>query len=232
MKNYIVLDTETAPTCDCPNDDCAHASQSNVYDLGYIVVTPEGTVERSFVITDTFFNDNLMNSAYYTSKLPQYQEGLYNEWLPISMLQAWYTFCEDCKTYNVKEVWAYNANLDKQALNRTMKDVSNGFRNWFFPCNVQIMDIWDYAGNTICDTDKYIQWCDEHGYISEKGNPLTGTEVVYRYISGTDFEERHTALNDARIELAILQKVQKRKQKKPKTSGQGWRKASKRYKNR
>lgn len=233
MKKFIVLDTETAPTADSPKDGNPHAECMNVYDLGWIVTDKAGNIyeRRSLIISDTFFNDRLMQSAYYADKRPIYLDGIgTREWEVVSLHTAYDLFCDTVKRYGVREVWAYNANFDKKALNRTIQDCSEGWRKWFFPFTVKICDIWDFAGSTICDTNKYVKWCMENDHMSEKGNPSTSAETVYRYLTGTDFQEAHTALQDCEIELAILRAALKRKQKKPTTCGQGWRKASKRAK--
>lgn len=228
-RNFIVLDTETAPTVKY-NDNNAHPETSRVYDLGWIVANREGDVlaERSFVITETFFNVGMMNSAYYADKLPQYREELGREWVPVSFIEAWRTFKQDVKDYGVRDVWAFNARFDEMALNATIRAYSNGFQGFFIPFKCHARDIWDYAGSTICNTKKYVKWCFNNGKISPKGNPLTNAETVYSYlVNEHDFTEDHTALSDCHIELKILLAGLKRKQKARHSKGQGWRDASK-----
>lgn len=68
-KYYIVLDTETAN----------EIPDQLVYDLGFVVTDKQGNIyERfSFVINDIFLNEkDLMQTAYYADKLPQYYEGI------------------------------------------------------------------------------------------------------------------------------------------------------------
>ncbi len=233
MKKFIVLDTETAPTADCPKDGQAHADCSNVYDLGYIVADRKGNIyeRHSLLITDIFFNDNMMDSAYYAHKRPIYKNGLGSgEWRSVQFLTAYNEFQECVKRHNVREIWAYNINFDKQTLNRTTRDLSHGWRKWFFPFGVTLRDIWDFAGSTICDTAKYVKWCKANGYMTKTGNPVTNAETVYRYITGSEFTEAHTALADCEIELAILGRCLRRKKKSPTTCGQGWRKPAARAK--
>ena len=46
---------------------------------------------------------------------------------------------------------------------------------------------------------------DEMGWESDCGNVRTNAEVGYSYLSGkNDFEERHTALEDVKIETEIF----------------------------
>lgn len=228
MRNYMVLDTEGVDT---QKHDDVHPETSLFYDLGAIVVdgnTGEQLKRVSFINTDVFFQEGLMNSAYYAEKLPQYRAGMGSEWVPASTLTIWHEITELCKAYNVKYVWAYNARYDMQIMNHTIEHFSNGFRKFFMPYGIKWRDIWDYAGSTICNTKKYVQWCKANDFISAKGNPSTSADTVGKYIlQDLSFAERHTALSDCEIELAILQAAKKRKQKARQSKGQGWRDAAK-----
>ena len=69
MKTTLIIDTETA-------NSIAHPLP---YDLGYRIVdndTEEVYVERSFVAYEIYTNRDMMNSAYYAKKLPQYEIDL------------------------------------------------------------------------------------------------------------------------------------------------------------
>lgn len=227
-RNFIVLDTETAPTVKHA-DGQAHPETSRVYDLGWIVSDAHGNAleKRSFIIADTFFKE-WMNSAYYAEKLPQYYIGMGTEWQVVSFLDAWRIFRQDIKNHDVRDIWAFNARFDETALTATIRAFSNGFQGFFFPFKCRIRDIWDYAGSTICNTKKYVKWCMKNGMTTGKGNPRTDAEAIYSYLNGMlDFKERHTALSDCEIELAILTAAKRRKQKARHSKGQGWRDASK-----
>lgn len=228
MKNFIVLDTETAPT-ETFSDGRVHPETSRVYDLGWIISDGENILaERSFIIAETFFNHALMNSAYYTSKLPQYYEGMGREWKVVSFLEAWRAFKQDVRDYGVSDVWAFNARFDEMACNATIRDYSNGFQSFFIPYGIRVRDIWDYAGGSVCNTTKYVKWCMENEKLTASNNPSTSAETIYQYLTGAiDFVENHTALQDCHCELFILNKARKRKQKTRHSKGQGWRDAAK-----
>ena len=77
MAYMIVLDTETAQIGGATGRP--RPQDSRVYDLGYTIVdtkTLDVVASRSFAIIDTFANVQLMRSAYYANKLPQYFEGM------------------------------------------------------------------------------------------------------------------------------------------------------------
>ena len=228
MKPFVVLDTETAPEANFDKNNMDKTSL--VYDLGYVISDGKNILrKRSFVIAETFFNNELMQSAYYADKLPQYRAGLGTNWQVVSFFEAWTTFKADCKEFGVKDMYAYNARFDRNTLNHTIEHYSNGFVRWFFPYKMNVKDIWTMAGDTICNTKKYVKWCMSHGYVSPSGNPRTTAEAVYRYLmKDNDFVEAHTALDDAQIEEKILRKIRKRHQKaSTKPNGSGWRNASK-----
>lgn len=227
MKPYVVLDTETAPEASFNKNDMANTSL--VYDFGYTITDGENVLcERSFVIAETFFNNELMDSAYYANKKPMYMAGLGTDWQVVSFIVAWQTFKADCAAYGVRDVYAYNARFDRDVLNHTIRHYSNGFVRFFFPYKMRVKDIWTMAGDTVCATKKYVKWCITNGYVNPTGNPKTSAEAVYRYLANdNEFVEAHTALNDAQIEAFILRKVRNRKQKaNTKPNGSGWRKAA------
>ena len=54
-------------------------------------------------------------------------------------------------------------------------------------------------------TKKYVNFCNDNGYVTEKGNIQTKAEIVYRYLKNDKtFEEEHTGLSDCKIEYEIL----------------------------
>ena len=223
-KTIIVLDTETTPIVKM--GDVVDAHKMRVYDMGYIVrdkYTGEVYAERSFVCTDIFFSGRqYMDNAYYTDKLPQYYAGIATggEWMPVSFAAAYKAFNEDCKTFGVSEIWAYNCQFDKTALDATCKDVSAGMVDTF--TNLRWRDIWRYA-QCITGTIRYCEWATVHGYVTATGTPCTGVEYLIKYLDGdTSFAERHTALDDARHESRILSICLARRVKQPTKTGRGY----------
>lgn len=228
-RNFIVLDTEGVDTVKY-GDNKPHPETGLFYDLGYLVANREGEIlcEHSFANSDVLFNTQLMNSAYYANKLPQYMNSLNEDWTVATTFDIWQQFKRDIAAYNVRDIWAYNVRYDMTIGNATIRQMSNGFVQYFTPYKTRYRDIWDYAGSLICNTPKYVRWCYANGFVSDKGNPHTTAETVYRYLHNElDFVEQHTALSDCRIELDILLTAFKRHNRKArKTKGQGWRDAA------
>ena len=234
--SFAVVDTETTDKF-ARKTDKPEPWNSLVYDLGYIICDNKGNeiVRRSFVIAETFNAPHLMNSAYYADKLPQYRDGIRmsegGEWVMVPASTAYFTMREDFKKHNVKTVWAFNCNFDIAALNSTIRTYSNGFVSFFMPYGVRVRDIWDYA-DCITGTKRYCKWAASHGFFTATGNPQTSAEKVYAYLIGKDdYTERHTALSDCEIELAILIAAKRKHTKKTQTRGRGWVAASKIHKN-
>lgn len=218
MKKFVVLDTEAT------NTGKANAGRfgvgASVYDLGYIVADASGAIyyENNIIIADTFNDAALMGSAYYANKIPQYYQALASGSVQLmSTRDALKTLRADLRTYDVRDVWAYNARFDADALNSSVAQASNGFCEWALPYGVKWRDIMRYAQSTICATKKYRAWCEGHDLITKAGRPRVTAEAVYQYLTGDDeYSEQHTALSDAQDELVILLACLKRKQKMPK----------------
>lgn len=217
MTKFIVLDTEAAPMPGC--EGC-QPEKMLVYDLGWIVTDEEGIIyeQRSIVINETFDNYGLMLSAYYCDKIPMYYMGIKEgTWSRMSFKDAMRLFASDVREYGVKDVWAYNARFDWIVLNNTVREYSNGYKYSFFPYNVRIRCIMEYAKNGITTTKKYLRFCEERGLLTPKGRPRVTAEAVFTYLSENDtFKEAHTALEDAKIELSILKTCKQRHYKAPK----------------
>ena len=78
--NYLIgLDTET-----CNGiliDDKLDLTQSLVYDIGWAITDKRGRIykTRSFVVKEIFYGmADVMASAYYANKIPQYKEDIKN----------------------------------------------------------------------------------------------------------------------------------------------------------
>ena len=226
MGNFIVLDTE-ALTDSRDKNLGAHAL---VYDIGFIVANRNGDVldKYSLVNTDVFMKPEKMATAYYHDKLPQYHESIGELWEPMDWQHIVELFRSVVMEYKIKDVWAYNVKFDQAACNFTTSELSNRWRKFFAPYGTKWRDIWDYAGSTICNTRKYVKFCQSNGLVSPSGNPSTSADTVGKYLRGTlDYQEQHTALSDCEDELAILLAAFRRKQKARHSKGQGWRDAAK-----
>lgn len=205
-KNYyLIVDTETANT----GDD--NMKDPLVYDIGGAIVDKKGNVYEtfSFIIYDVFYNmRELMKSAYYSDKIPMYQEQIDNG---IRKIVTYFTakkyIKEICEKWNVKSIIAHNMYFDYKATNQTQRYLTKSKYRYFFPYGIELWDTQKMAHDTICKQKGYIEWCKTNGYMTKhkKPRPQEKAEIIYRYITGDDdFIESHTGLEDVMIEKEIF----------------------------
>lgn len=206
--NYkLVIDTET-----CPLDrDLEDVDPFNmwVYDIGYQIADKRGNVylERSFVNADIFLNEKIaMTSSYYAEKIPMYWEDINaGKRTLTSFYNIRKQIIEDMKTYNVKEVYAYNMRFDYNTLNNTQRWLTKSAYRYYFPKGTKICDIMKMANDVIKNTPTYQRFCIENGFLTKNGRVQMKAETIYRYIlQDTDFIESHTGLEDVKIETIIM----------------------------
>lgn len=206
----IILDTETA-------GNVKDASTLRVYDIAYQVVDNHFQVVAQFryFVKEIFGDSELMNSAYYARKLPQYYDAIERGEVEV---RPWRAIMQDfatvCKAWKVKEVWAFNARFDRDSTNVTTEVLSNGFCTEFIPEGVEWKCIQAAAASTICMSSRYFKYAAAHNKVSKAGNVRTTAEVIYAYLTNNpSFKEAHTALEDVKIETTILQAVKRRHQR-------------------
>ena len=200
-KYFMVVDVETTNNQigvkNAPNDGL-------VYDLGFTVTDKKGNIyaKRSFAIKEIFNDKNLMNTAYYKSKLPLYYDKIAKKQMEVvSIWEARKRVKTAIEYFNIVEIYAYNASFDFTTLNNTVRYISGSGCRWFFPYGTQICDIWNIACQVL-GTQKTFQW---ENIRNANNNLITNAERMFAYMSqDSDFEEEHTGLADALIETQIL----------------------------
>lgn len=195
----LVLDTETANSIQFPLP----------YDLGYKIFNRkrEVVVSRSFCIYEIFCKEReMMESAYYADKLPEYQQELKRgERSIVRLFTARQTILKDMAKYKITRVYAYNMGFDRRALNNDQKYTTNNRYRYFFPKGIEFRCIWNMACQVLLARPSYIKFALENGYVSPANNILTNAECCYRYITkNQDFIEAHKGIDDVNIEAEIL----------------------------
>lgn len=199
-KYVLVIDVETANTIiDSKFND------GLVYDIGFGVYDKKGVeyVAKSWVIEEIFNKEKeLMQSAYYAHKLPKYYEELEKGVRTTMTIKNAQKYIKKVmETYNITEVYAYNAKFDKTTLDNTIRYVTKSKSRYFFPYGTEIKDIWNMACCVLCTQKTFLK----QNVRNDKGNFITNAERVFGYISGQDnFVEEHIGLHDVRIEAQIL----------------------------
>lgn len=198
---FIVLDTETANDMDNPL----------VYDCGWVVCDKHGTIyeKRSFVNREIFNHEReMMRSAYYAEKIPQYIEQLRNgERIMVNWYEIKSQLLADCKKWGVRAICAHNMRFDYKATATTQRWLTKSKYRYFFPKGIEIWDSLKMAQDTICKQKSYQKFCEKHGFMTKHRipRPQATAEVLYRYITGKiDFIEEHKGLEDCLIEAKIV----------------------------
>lgn len=207
-RHYVlVVDTETANTIQ--DGDKLDMSNVLVYDCGWQVVDTHGTVyvERSFVNRDIFEHEKeLMQTAYYANKIPQYIEDLKAGKRKMSdTYSIRKIMLDDMSRYGITQVAAHNARFDLNALNTTQRYVTKSRFRYWFPYGIEIWDTMRMANSVICKMPSYKAFCEKYGYFTKTGQLKKTAEILWRFISNSpDFVESHTGLEDVQIEAQIM----------------------------
>ena len=201
-KHYIlVLDIETANITE----------DALAYDIGFAVADRKGNIyeEHSYMVAEMFLqNTDLMQTAYYHEKIPQYLLDYFNgKRTMASLLTIRKALHAVMEKYGITDVFAYNCSFDRNGLDRTIRYLTKSKYRWFFPYGTKFHCIWNMACQTILQQKAFYRFALDNGFVSASGNVQTSAEVAYRYIcKDTDFTESHTGLEDVKIETAILAK--------------------------
>ena len=195
---YIILDTETTNDIECPL----------VYDFGFAVIDETGKVyaSYSYVNADIFCDDELMASAYFADKIPQYWEDIKSgERILKSFRSIERIFRQVCADWNVDTFVAHNARFDYTALQTTKRYITTSRKRFFFPFGAKFVDTLKLSRNVFKNDDNYRMFCVNNEYVTKRNENRYTAEVIYRYLSGNNtFEEAHTGLADCMIEKEIL----------------------------
>lgn len=197
---FITFDTETANSLECPL----------MYDLGFAVHDKQGNIYETFslVIADVYCNEKeIMQSAYYSRKLPQYEEDLKTgKRKLISVETAKRILSETAKKYNIKAVIAHNARFDYRSTSTTIRYITKSKNRYFLPYEVPLWDTLEMAKSVIKDKPTYRDFCERNGYLTKNGQVRLTAEILYRFISKDEnFIEQHQGLEDVLIEKEIFQ---------------------------
>ena len=195
----MMIDTETTNDFDCPF----------VYDAGYQIFTlADGVLcERSFVNADVFLDKDLMASAYFVDKVPQYWDDIKSG---KRILKKWFNIkrqiAEDCELFGVKYVCAHNALFDSRALNTTQRYQTTSKFRYFLPYGIEWLDTLKMSRQLLKNNADYGEFCYNNDYLTKNGQRRYTAEIIYRWLSGqNDFEESHTGLEDVEIERQIFE---------------------------
>ena len=198
MEKYIMLDTETTNSLDDPI----------CYDVGFAVVDKEGAIyeTHSFVVAEVFLNEELMASAYFIEKVPQYWEDIKNGTRKLAKFNTIRkVLAETMKKYNTNIVIAHNARFDYRSTAKTQRYLTKSKYRYFLPYGTEIWDTLKMAREVLKNDVAYDNFCYNNNYVTKRGCKRFTAEILYRFFTGdNDFVESHTGLEDVTIEKVIF----------------------------
>ena len=209
----VMIDVETTNDIDCPI----------VYDVGYQIFSLSRGVlcERSYINADVFCDAELMESAYFKDKIPQYVEDVKAG--KRKMAELWYIkkmLRNDCLAYGVKYACAHNAAFDNRALNTTQRYETTSKYRYFLPYGVEWLCTLKMARKVLKNDDAFGEFCYENDYLTARGCRRYTAEIIYRFITEkVEFVESHTGLEDVKIEREIFEYLLARE---PEINGRLW----------
>lgn len=198
QEKFIVIDTETTNSLDDPI----------TYDIGFVVMDTTGRVyeKKSYVVADIFLDEELMASAFFKEKIPQYWEEIKagkRELRRFDTIRR--IFSQIVNKYDVKIISAHNARFDYRALNLTQRFLTSSKWRYFFPYGVEIWDTLKMARATLKHDAQFDQFCYDNEYLTQNMRKRFNAETLYRFITNdVSFIESHTGLEDVEIEKEIF----------------------------
>lgn len=185
---YCTLDTETVGGVTNP---------TGMYNLGCVIHDKDGNILATASILVMEHYEEIRNDDYAKKNFSVYAERLNNGMITAvtSEAEAISIVRNLCHFYDVKYVMAYNSGFD--FCKTICRDLLDDF---------EFIDIYLMALQTITHQKGYAKFCREHGMKSSSGKCVaTSAESVFAYITGNaEYEEEHTALSDAMIEMRIF----------------------------
>ena len=195
---FMILDCETTNDIECPL----------VYDLGFSVIDENGKAyaSYSFVNADIFCDNDLMASAYFAEKIPQYWDDITNGYRTLKTFRSIEKiFRRVCRDWGIKAIVAHNARFDYEALNNTKRYQTTSKYRYFFPYGIKVIDTFKMSRITLGNNEEYRDFCVRNNYVTKRNENRYTAEVIYRFLTGcNDFEEEHTGLADCMIEKDIF----------------------------
>lgn len=205
----LMLDTETANTI-VEEDGKLEMRFALPYDIGFAVIDSKGNIyeKHSYVNEDIFCDEyNLMKSAYYANKIPQYIRDLAHQDRQLKNTYEIRKIIFDvCEKYDCKFMCCHNARFDYRALNNIQRWTTKSKYRYFLPYGLEVWDTLKMSRDVLLKMPTYIAFCEKNGFMTKhnKPQPQLTAEVIYRYITdNTDFIESHTGLEDVEIETEI-----------------------------
>lgn len=198
---YAIVDTETTNSVNEPL----------MYNIAVMIIDNMGNVydQVNFLINEVFFGmPELMKSAYYANKIPQYLEQLdRGEIEAVDLNEAVFRIREMLSKYGVKIWMAHNARFDDKSMKLTERYCTKSKYRYLMPYGMTAYDTMKMARDVIATKASYRKFCEDNGFMTKhkKPRPQIKAETIYRFITNDPtFIEEHKAFEDIDIERQIF----------------------------
>lgn len=197
-ERFIVLDTETTNSIDDPI----------CYDVGFAVIDATGKVyeSHSYVVADVFLDKELMESAFFKDKVPQYWDEIKQGKRILRRFSTIKAILADVmRQYEIKIVIAHNARFDYRSCNLTLRFLTDSRQRYFFPYGTEMWDTLKMCRQILKRNADYDAFCYENEFLTARMCKRYTAEILYRFITqNLDFAESHTGLEDVLIEKELF----------------------------
>lgn len=204
MNYYVVLDTETTNSLDDPI----------AYDIGFAVIDEQGNIIEAFsyAVAEIFLDKELMATAFFADKIPQYWEEIQNGERELRRLDTIRRQLSNvCKKYEVQAIVAHNARFDYRSTALTRRYITTSKYRYFLPYGVELWDSLKMAREIFKTDDAYGEFCYNNNFLTSRGVRKYTAEILYRFlIDDVNFEEAHKGIDDVKIEAKIFAECLKR----------------------
>lgn len=218
-EKFIVLDTEGM-------------SGKIPYNIGFIIADRYGKIYKSYsfalpeniyinicqcaktqqAVEMTAKNVQEILQDFGNSRRKRKYKCVSNKWIINFLLKI-------IQRHKIKKIYAYNVAFDKTCLKNLF-----GERFEELEKVVEFIDIIPIILRTKLLTKRYVDFCIENNFLTERGYIQTKAETVHRYLTNNlTFEEEHTGLSDVLIEYQILLSAFSTHKKIDSTPCQAWR---------
>lgn len=212
--------------------DCEGMSGKMPYNIGFIVADRYGKIykKHSFALPENIYV-NIAQSAKTGQAVEMTAKNVQDILKDFSKPRLKRKYKAESNNYvvnfilktiqkhKIKKIYAYNVTFDKMCL-------KNLFEDRFIELEklVEFCDIIPMILHAKLLTKKYVNFCLENGFTTERGYIQTKAETVYKYLmNDIDFVEEHTGLADVFIEYEILLTAFNTHKKLDNKSCQAWR---------
>ena len=204
-KNFLISEIFSVPSI---FDTAYYASKRPLYleklEKGEIILTDWKTASAEFVADMEYVEAvGAYNSMFDFKKAIPFTE-LYINQLYSPNFHKWLKFQNECCERIV----------NKTVISKEKEFEHDVFR--FRGKSYPLFDLWGLSCEYLLNNDDYKKACLLNGWQTESGKYFkTSAETTYRFISGkVDFDEAHTAIDDADIESEIFALIVKRAKNK------------------